>query len=97
MKPTETESSDTAGPGPDKLSQLLIWATIFLVAVSAAIAADLWVWPSSGTTLALAVTTEVPALCWPVVVRPGCAGSAHQRDSGDQYSIDARSSGFASG
>jgi LCP family protein required for cell wall assembly len=51
MKPTEIEPLDRQGrpgePGPDRLTQLLIWAAFFLIAAVASLTTDLWLSPAS--------------------------------------------------
>jgi LCP family protein required for cell wall assembly len=68
MKPIDiqpVDSGDTpASPHSDRLTQLLIWATFFLLAALAALAADIWLWPASEVPVAQAIgpTTPLPGL-----------------------------------
>ncbi len=59
MKPTEIRPlNDRAvrhSSSPDRLTQVLIWAAFFLAAALVALAADLWLWPTSGEPVAQAV------------------------------------------
>jgi LCP family protein required for cell wall assembly len=65
MKLTEIKplghGAQLKGPGPDRLTQLLIWVAFFLVSALAAIAADLWIWPASDGPVAQAAEVTVLA------------------------------------
>jgi LCP family protein required for cell wall assembly len=66
MKPTEIEPLDRQGrpsePGPDRLTQLLIWAAFLLIAAVASLTTDLWLSPASDGPVvqAIGLTQPVP-------------------------------------
>jgi LCP family protein required for cell wall assembly len=61
MKPTEIQPIESR-KSSDRLTQILIWMAFFLVAGTAALAADMWWWPSADGPVAQAAgTTASPS------------------------------------